>query len=58
MDLGLVVWPFIHKAQLTRLQKIILAPFSKANQISLWTLCQQVLFPRLLPDALQVSPAG
>lgn len=34
MDLGLVVWPFICKTQLTRLQKITLAPFSKADKTS------------------------
>lgn len=59
MGLGLVVWPFLCKTQLTRLRKIIVAPLSEADQISpLLDSLQAGPIPCLSPDPLQVSPAG
>lgn len=59
MGLRLVVWPLLCKSQLTRLQKIIMDPFSKTDQISpLLDSLQASPSSCLLPDPLQVSPAG
>lgn len=59
MGLGLVVWPFLCKTQLTRLQKIIMASFSKADWTSpLLNSLQAGPIPFRSSNPVQVSPAG